>query len=161
MAAITELTPSPGSKPGGLYESIAIVNLADTSVVSKAIRTPSFARYVTFLVDLTAVGGTAPKFDFVVLGYNPAANSFAAPDDGFLFSLGWDGITQKTAASQATVVIGPDITTDDTGSATADDFYGVNTVLPDWLVYKYTLDGAAVGDDQDYTATISAFFRGV
>lgn len=163
MAAITVLTPSPGGPHGGLYETIAIVNqTAASTAVSKAIAVPEWARYCTFVVEMTTVAGTSPTFDFTVRGYDGAANSFGAPDDGFLYLLGagWDGITQQTGAKTATIHIGPDIATDDTGSATASDAYGVGAPLPiGFLVYTYTTTDATDADDTDYSGTITAYFR--
>lgn len=160
MAAITIVTPSPGSLyVGGLYETVAIVNqTAASTTVRKAIAVPKSARYCTVLVDVTALGGTSPSFDFDLHGYNGAANSFGAPDDGFLYPLR-DGFnyTAKTAPSQSAIYIGPDLTEELTGSATADDSYSLAVPLPSWLIYSYTTVDSA--DDADYDATISAFFR--
>lgn len=157
MAAIT--AGSTTGAPFQLLESIAITNqTAASTTVRKYIAVPAWAKYATFVVDLTAVGGTTPTFDFTIAGVN-IADTFP-PDDADLFLLGagWDGITQKTAASTATVHLGPDVTTDDTGSGTADDAYGVGCVLPPILVYSYTTTDAA--DDADYTATISVYWKG-
>ena len=71
----------------------------------------------------------------------------------------WNGILQVTAAgpSQIVVEVGPDVTDDDTGSATASCYYGVKGELPPVLTYKYTTaDG---GDDCDYTFRIACMWR--
>jgi hypothetical protein len=157
MAAITAIAPN--NQQHQLLESISITNqTANSTAVSKAVAVPQWARYATFIVDLTAVGGTTPLFDFTVQGVNITSTAVPDSDNLFVLGAGWDGITQKTAASCTTIHIGPDITTDDTGSATADDASGVGAVLPPWLVYTYTTDGTT--DDEDYTATISVYFRG-
>lgn len=158
MTAITTIAPVQTTAGYQKLETVAITNQTTASVaVSKAIPVPAWARYATFVVDLTAVGGTSPTFDFTVRGVNVADTN--PPDDADLFVLGagWDGITQKTAASTTTIHIGPDITTDDSGSATADDAYGVGAPLPPFLVYTYTTSDSA--NDADYAATISVYFR--
>ena len=157
MTAISQVTPSGGWALGGLLETIAITNqTADSTAVSKYITVPPSARYATFVVNLTMTG-TTPTFDFNIRGHLGAAS----PDDADLFLLGagWDGITQKTGATDTytTVHIGPDIATDDTGSATASDAYGVGAPLPPILAYTYTTTG--VDDDEDYSGTISVSFR--
>jgi hypothetical protein len=137
---------------------VAITNHGATSSVSKALKVPLWANYATIVIDHLTMGGTSPLFDFTVRTVNITAN--ATPDDGDLILLGgWDGITQKTSASatNTTIDIGPLITVDDTGSASASDRYGVQAVLPHWLVYTYTLDGTT--QDEDYAFTISAYFR--
>lgn len=159
MAAITVITPA--NPRAFLCETIAITNqTANSTTVSKAIAIPAWAHYATFVIGDLTMGGTTPLFDFVVRRYDSAANSYAAPDDGFLVPVGgWDGITQKTAASATDTVIdiGPTVVADDTGSATASDQYGVTAVLPQWLVYQYTTDGTT--DDEDYSATITCYLH--
>lgn len=139
-----------------MLETIAITNqTADSAVVSKAFVVPSYATHATFVVNLTMTG-TTPTFDFTIRG----CDGFP-PDDGNLFLLGagWDGITQKTAAtdSYTTIHIGPDIATDDTGSATASDSYGVGSPLPNVMAYTYTTTGS--DDDEDYAGTITVYWR--
>jgi hypothetical protein len=154
LAAVTTVTPGVG----GLVETIAIENqTANSTVVSKAVMVPGWAKYATVVVGALTMAGTSPLFDFNVRGHSGGV----AVDDGQLFLLGagWDGITQKTAAtaSYTTIHIGPDITTDDSGSATASDAYGVGAILPPVLVYTYTTDGTT--DDEDYAASIRVHFR--
>ena len=159
MAAITKIAPA--NPTAFLCETIAITNqTANTTVVTKAIPIPKWASYATIVIGDLTMTGTSPLFDFVVRRYDSAGNSYAAPDDGYLVPLGgWDGITQKTAATASDTVIdiGPTVVADDTGSATASDQYGVTAVLPDWLVYQYTTDGTT--DDEDYAATITCYLR--
>jgi hypothetical protein len=154
MAAVT--TVEPGA--GGLVETVSITNqINNTVVVSRAVMVPAWARYATVVVGALTMAGTSPLLDFTVRGHSGGA----AVDDGELFLLGagWDGITQKTAAtaSYTTIHIGPDIVADDSGSATASDAYGVGAVLPPVLVYTYTTDGSS--DDEDYAASIRVHFR--
>ena len=160
MATITKITPA--NPTAFLCETIAIVNqLAASTTVRKAIAVPPWAKFATIVVGSLTLGGTTPTFDFVVRRYDSAANAYGQPDDGFLVPLGgWDGITQKSAAADTDTVIdiGPTVPTDDTGSATASDQYGVTAVLPPWLVYQYTTTDSL--DDADYSATISCYFRG-
>ena len=157
MAAITQIALTHPRYT--LLETIAILNqTANSTAVTKAIAPPTWAQYATFVVDGLTMGGTSPLFDFIIGGVNIAVTQ--PPDDGDLIPLGgWDGITQKTAATDTTTTIdiGPNVTTDDTGSATASDHYGITAVLPPWLYYTYTTDGTT--DDEDYDATISVFFR--
>lgn len=160
MAAITKITPA--NPTAFLCETIAIVNqTAASTTVRKAVPVPGWAHYATFVIGSLTLGGTTPTFDFVIERYDSAANSYGQPDDGFLVPLGgWNGITQKTSASSTETVIdiGPTVITDDTGSASASDQYGVTAVLSPWLIYSYTTTDAA--DDADYSATITCYFRG-
>lgn len=156
MAAITTVAPASGT---GLCETIAITNQTTASVaVNKAIMVPAWARYAQVVIANLTMTGTTPTLDFTLRG----CLGGAAPDDANLYLLGagWDGITQKTGATatDTTIELGPAITTDDTGSATASDAYGVGCVLPPILVYTYTTSG--VDDDEDYAATIHVYFRG-
>jgi hypothetical protein len=143
-----------------LLETIALTNVSATASVSKAFGVPRWARYATVIVDIT-ITGTTPLFDFVIKGADVAALGY--PDSAHLFTIGaaWDGITQKTTDgthSISTIVIGPDIATDDTGSATADDNYGILAPLPPVLAYTYTYDGTT--HDEDYNGTITVYYSG-
>jgi hypothetical protein len=159
MAAITKIVPA--NPTAFLCETIAIVNqVAASTTVRKAIPVPPWAKYATIVVGSLTIAGTTPTFDFVVRRYDSAANAYGQPDDGFLIPLGgWDGITQKVGQTDTDTVIdiGPQVVTDDTGSATLSDQYGVTAVLPPWLVYVYTTTDSL--DDADYSATISCYFR--
>lgn len=156
MAAIT--TIDMGAAASKLLETIAITNQAtDTVVTRKAVAVPSWARYATIVIKLTMTG-TSPLFDFALEGADTVGTP-GAPNDSAVWALGgWDGITQKTSATNQyiTIDIGPTLAADDTGSATASDRYGVQAALPPWLVYKYTTDGTT--DDEDYAGTISIYF---
>lgn len=157
MAAITNSQAIQGRSK--LLRTIAYTNLSASATERIAVQVPVWARYATFVVNLT-MAGTSPLFDFALEGYDSAGNGGATPDDGFLFALGgWDGITQKTAASDTytTVDVGPGIGNDDTGSATASDHYSVASQLPEWIIAKTVMDGTT--GDEDYTGTISVYFR--
>jgi len=158
MAAITVITPA--NPRAFLAETINIVNQTPASVtVNKAIPVPGWAKFATFVIGDLTLSGTTPSFAFQIRRYDSAANGGAAPDDGFLVPIGgWDGITTKTAGTAIDTVIdiGPTVPTDDVGSATASDQYGVTAVLPPWLVYTYTTTDS--NDDADYSATITVYF---
>jgi hypothetical protein len=157
MAAITQIAWNGASAQ--LLETIAITNqTANSTAVTKAVKVPAYANYATFVIDNLTMAGTSPLFDFILQGVNVAING--TPDDGDLIALGgWDGITQKTAASATNTVIdvGPILTVDDTGSATASDRYAVQAVLPPYIAYTYTTDGTT--DDEDYSGTISVYWK--
>ena len=148
---------APSRQNYQLLETIAITNqTADTTAVTKGVHVPPWANHATFVIELTMTG-TTPTFDFVLQGVNVAVAQ--PPDDSDVYNLGgWDGITQKTAATAqfVSIDVGPSIDTDDTGSATASDRYGVAAFLPPVIAYKYTTTGA--DDDEDYAATISVYW---
>jgi hypothetical protein len=156
MAALTQIS---APRRVNLLETIAITNqTADSAAVTKAVAVPKWAEYATIVIGGLTMAGTSPLFDFIVGAVNVAAG--AVPDSAQQIPLGgWDGITQKTAAAATSTVIdiGPNVATDDSGSATASDRYGIAAVLPEWLYYTYTTDGTT--DDEDYAATISIYFR--
>jgi hypothetical protein len=162
MAAITMNTAAVDADGIQFLESVAILNqTAASTAVKKGIAVPSWAKSVQFTIFMDVVGGTTPKFDFV-LGQPDwgTALLLAAPtDDTDILTLGntpWDGITQVTAAgpSQIVIWVGPDVTTDDTGSATASCEYAVKAPLPPVITYTYTTQDAA--DDADYTFRLVA-----
>lgn len=160
MAAITVINMS-GKKRAALLETIAVTNAAATATVRKAVPVPPWARYARFVIGNLTLAGTSPLFDFALEGVdNIGEGASGAPDSDDVYALGgWDGITQKTAAAGTTTTIdvGPDLTNDDTGSATASDHYAVQAALPDIIVYKYTYDGTTM--DEDYSGTIAVYFR--
>src|SRR5512144_1137477 len=130
MTAYTVLSPSGADEAMRLLQTVTIANqTANSAAVSRAVPVPQWATSVTFLLDVTVMGGTTPLLDFVVKGVNPFNI-----DDAHTWPLGdWDGITQLTTAGSTPVIaieIGPGVSTDDTGSATADCRYGVNALLP-------------------------------
>ncbi len=145
-----------------VLERLAITNAAASGTVFKSVAIPGWANYATFVVDVTLTG-TTPLFDFVVYGgvdFSATAGPLGGPPliTTDIYSLGniWDGITQlttDTTHAKVSVGLGPTIAFDDTGSATADCYYGVECILPPYLVYKYVYDGTT--HDEDYNGSIS------
>lgn len=164
MAAVTSnITPASRNR-FELLESIAVTNAAATTTVSRALAVPPWAYAVTFLIDLT-ITGTTPTFDFSVYMANtstrtgalidstldivPFATTAAAPATAAITQMTTDMSTPHVALS-----IGPGLTLDVTGSATANAHYSFPGYLTPWLVYVYVYDGTTM--DEDYTGTISA-----
>jgi len=143
-----------------LLETLAITNSSASGTLFKSVAVPGWARYARWIVDIT-ITGTTPLFDFIVYGgLDISAGGLGGPPlittDIYALGNGWDGITQLTTdASSPTVQvdIGPTIPVDDTGSATADCWYGVLDNVPPYFVYKYVYDGTT--HDEDYAGTIS------
>jgi hypothetical protein len=141
-------------------ESVVITNqTANTTAVTRGIHVPPWATKAIFTIFYDSAGGTTPTFDFV-LG-EPDWGSptlLAVPSDdtdkATLGNAAWDGITQVTGVGpyMIKVEVGPDVTDDDTGSATATCSYGVKVELPPVITYTYTTDGTT--DDEDYTFRI-------
>ena len=157
MALLTVI--DMGNRPSKLLETIAVTDASATTSVTKAVLVPQWAQNATIVIGTLTMGGTSPLFDFFLYGVDTMGGA-TAPDDGDLYALGgWDGITQKTAAAGTftAIDIGPNLTADDTGSATATDRYGVQSMLPYVLAYKYTYDGTT--HDEDYSGTISIYFK--
>lgn len=139
-----------------LLETVAFTNLVPGTAlaISKAVPVPDWAVTVNFALTITTLTGTTPLLDFTLSGsYDlDTTHSWLLGD--------WDGITQLTGTGPYVVSIdvGPAITADDTGSATASSRYGVQASLPPWIVYKYTLD--ATTNDEDYAFDIRCKFVG-
>ena len=147
-------------------EDITITNqTANSTAVKKGVSVPAWATKLTLTIFLDSTGGTSPLFDFV-LGVPDWGSTtlIAAPTDATdqaatLGNGAWNGITQVTGAGpyQIVVEVGPDVTDDDTGSASATCYYGVKCELPPVITYTYTTDGTT--DDEDYTFRIVATWR--
>jgi len=146
-------------------ESVAITNQSTNSLaVTKALVVPTWATKALFHIFYDLAAGTSPLFDFV-LGVPDwgSRDLFAAPTDATdvatLGNAAWNGITQitGTGAYQIVVEVGPDVTDDDTGSATASCWYGVKCELPPVITYTYTTDGTT--DDEDYTFRIACQWK--
>jgi hypothetical protein len=143
-----------------LLETLAVTDAAASGTKFKSVAIPGWAKYARFIVDIT-ITGTTPLFDFVVYGgLDISAGALGGPPlittDIYALGNGWDGITQLTTDNSTPTVqvsIGPTIPVDDTGSATADCWYGVLDTLPPYFVYKYVYDGTT--HDEDYNGTIS------
>lgn len=164
MAAIT-MNTTDNTKALRFLEDVTITNqTANSTAVTKGVRVPGWATKVIFYIFFDSSAGTSPLFDFV-LGMPDFgdATTFAAPTDATdLATLGnaaWNGITQVTGNGPYVIVVevGPDVTDDDTGSATASCYYGVKCELPPVITYTYTTDGTT--DDEDYRFRIVAHFK--
>lgn len=165
MAAIT--MNSAVLQPRGVQflENVTITNQSENSTaVTKGLSVPEWARKVIFTIFFDSSGGTSPLFDFV-LGVPDWGSStlIAAPTDATdvttLGNAAWNGITQVTGNGpyQIVVEVGPDVTDDDTGSASASCYYGVKAELPPVITYTYTTDGTT--DDEDYAFRIVAQWK--
>ena len=160
--AIVEFNHANKGQAVRRLESVTITNqTATTSAIAKAVQTPEWASYATFILNLPAssMAGTTPLLDFKLEGVDPYDYDAAS-----IYPIGgWDGITQLTAATARSlhvVEIGPGVTgiaDDDTGSATATDRYAINAPLPFVILYTITTDGTT--DDEDYIFTLSVQFR--
>ena len=137
---------------------------ADPAVKKRAVAVPPWATKVVFYFFVDAMAGTSEAIDFV-LGVPDFGSStlIAAPTDATdvatFGNAAWNGITQITGAgpSQVVIEVGPDVTDDDTGSATASCYYGVKGELPPVLTYKITI--VVSGDDEDYTLRLAVLWR--
>lgn len=166
MAAVTSnITPSGVRRPLETLETIAVTNAAETTTVTRALAVPSWARYATFVLDIT-ITGTTPLFDLVFYGVVPAvlvaqtryASTLDSTTDIYQFPTN-AAITQLTtdgSTPTVTVMIGPDLTLDSSGSPTANSAYAFPGILPAWMIYSYTYDGTTM--DEDYNGTISVYW---
>jgi hypothetical protein len=165
MAAIT-MNTAPIS-PGGVQflESVVITNqTANSTAVTKGVSVPSWATKGLFYIFFDSSAGTSPMFDFT-LGMPDWGSTtlIASPTDATdVATLGngaWNGITQITGNGPYVIVVevGPDVTDDDTGSATASCTYSVKAELPPVITYTYTTDGTT--DDEDYTFRIAVHWK--
>ena len=147
---------SQGAAAYTLLENQAITNqTANSATIVKAFSPPRWAQSMIMYLNITSMGGTSPLLDFKLEAVDPGDFDTSA-----VSPLGdWDGITQKTAATNSLEVIevGPEVVTDDTGSATASGRYGVRAILPTWVMYTITTDGTT--DDEDYTFTLGVEFQ--
>lgn len=153
MAAITMNSATVNNMNLQFLENVTITNqVANSTAVTKGVSVPPWATKVLFYIFFDSAGGTTPLFDFV-LGVPDFGTEGAVTDATDVASLGnaaWNGITQVTGTGpyQIVVEVGPDVTDDDTGSATASCWYGVKAELPPFITYTYTTDGTT--DDEDY-----------
>jgi len=165
MAAVT-LNEATVSLDGIQFlEDVTITNqTAASTAVTKAVRAPYWATKLLLYIFHDSQGGTTPKFDFVLGTPDWGSTTLlAAPTDATdVATLGnatWNGITQVTGtgAYQIVIEVGPDVTDDDTGSASASCYYGVKAELPPWITYTYTTTDDA--DDADYRFRIAAHWK--
>lgn len=151
-------------KSGGIQflESVTITNqTANSTAVTKGVGVPPWATKGIFYIFFDSSAGTSPLFDFV-LGMPDWGTEGTVTDGTDMSTLGnaaWNGITQVTGTGPYVIVVevGPDVTDDDTGSATASCYYGVKCELPPVITYTYTTDGTT--DDEDYAFRIVAHWK--
>ncbi len=176
MAAITMNTAEIRNGVQFL-ESYAIVNggaatgatfvaagFSTSGVKTRGLHVPPWATKVVFTLFHDSSAGTTPTVDFV-LGVpdwgtrSLLLNPTDATDVATLGNAAWNGITTITGTGpyQIVVEVGPDVTDDDTGSATASCWYGVKCELPPVITYKISLDGTTT--DEDYTQRLAAMWR--
>jgi hypothetical protein len=150
-----------------VLETIASVNTAVTTTVNRALSVPSWAQAATFILDIT-VTGTTPLFDFQIHLANSAArqgalldsttDKFPVPTTGAApLSAANTQITTDTSTPINAISIGPGLTLDVTGSATANAHYSYPAFLTPWLIYTYVMDGTTA--DEDYAGTISVVWH--
>ena len=166
MAAVTMNTAELRSGVQFL-ESISVLNGdgmgADTKLRGLAV--PAWATKAVFTIFYDAGTGTSPLFDFALGTPDWGSTTLiAAPTDatdqaGSLGNAAWNGITQVTGAGPyvITIEVGPDVTDDDTGSASASCYYGVKGELPPVLQYLITIDTTT--NDEDYTIRLAVMWR--
>lgn len=154
MAAPTQVALNQSGHT--VLESQVITNqTANSATIVKAFNPPRWAQAMTMYLNITSMDGTSPLLDFKLEQVDPSDFDTSA-----VTPLGdWDGITQVTAATNSliTIEVGPGVTADDTGSATASCRYGVRANIPTWVMYTITTDGTT--DDEDYTFTLSVEFH--
>jgi hypothetical protein len=150
-----------------LLETMAITSDVDTFTVNRALSVPSWATAVTFILDIT-ISGTTPLFDFSVfmaashtrVGASldsttdklPFPTTAAAPATAAITQITTNGSSPNIGLS-----IGPGLTLDVTGSATANAHYSFPAYLPPWLIYTYICDTDT--NDEEYAGTISAIWH--
>jgi len=165
MAAVT--VNGAVIQPYGIQflEDVTITNqTANSTAVTKAVAVPAWATKGVFYIFYDSAAGTSPLFDFT-LGMPDWGSTtlIAAPTDATdvstLGDAAWNGITQVTGTGPYVIIVevGPDVTDDDTGSATASCHYGVKCELPPVITYTYTTDGTT--DDEDYSFRIAVHWK--
>ena len=144
MAAIV---PSTTRHPYGVLRN---ASAQATTGQTDWVTVPTQATYLDVYLNWTAKAGLTPLMDFVLLAADPVAF-----DDSYALNLaGWDGITQLSAEATSVIHVGPGITgiaDDDTGAATGDSVYKVNTPLVPLLGFKVTLDRTSANETYTYT----------
>jgi hypothetical protein len=160
MAAITMNTAtiqnSPPYRGVQFLENVTVTNgsgLTGGDTATTGLYVPDWATKVIFYIFYDSAAGTSPLFDFV-LGVPDFGTDVAT-----LGNAAWNGITQVTGAGpyQIVVEVGPDVTDDDTGSASASCYYGIKAELPPVITYKITIDTTT--NDEDYGFRILAHWK--
>lgn len=146
MTAITTL-----ASPAGSRVKLHNDGLATAGTETEYLLVPDWAKYMLVYLNVSAATGT---IDLTINEVDPVAL-----DSSYVVPLAdWNGVTQITGAAQVTVQAGPGITgiaDDDTGGATGDSIYKLNTMLPPILQFVVTR-GAGGGD----TYTLYVVFKG-
>lgn len=139
-----------------VLETWAHVNYTSDTPTTGAFSPPTWARRMMVYLNNDVVAGTTGLVDFKLEIINP--NNFDVAEGVALLG-DWDGITQVTNTTNQLIVIevGPEVTADDSGSATASCRYGVRAVLPTWVYYTLTFDSGT--EDEDYTGSLTVEFH--
>jgi hypothetical protein len=128
---------------------------------TKGVFVPAWATKAVFTIFYDSATGTSPLFDFVlgVADWGTEGTFTDATDVASFGDAAWNGITQVTGAGpyQIAVEVGPDVTDDDTGSATASCWYKVKGELPPVLTYTMTIDTTT--NDEDYGIRLAVMWR--
>ena len=167
MAAITMSTAAIGAdapyKGVQFLENVTVTNGTGMGgdTLTKGLYVPDWATKLVLYIFYDSATGTSPLFDFV-LGVPDFGTEDTVSDGTDVATLGnaaWNGITQVTGAGPYQIVVecGPDVTDDDTGSATASCWYGVKAELPPVITYTITIDTGT--NDEDYAFRIVAVWK--
>ena len=144
-------------------ESVTVTNGSGMGGDSKVrgVRVPYWATKVLFYIFYDSAAGTTPLFDFTlgVPDFGTANTITDGTDASSVGNAAWNGITQVTGAGpyQIVVEVGPDVTDDDTGSASASCWYSVKAELPPYLTYTLTIDTTT--NDEDYAFRLVAVWK--
>jgi hypothetical protein len=168
MAAITMSTAAiqnvPPYRGVQFLENVTVTNgsgLTGGDTATTGVWVPEWATKVVFYIFYDSAAGTSPLFDFVlgVPDFGTAGSVTDGTDVATLGNAAWNGITQVTGTGAYLIVVevGPDVTDDDTGSATASCYYGVKAELPPVITYKITIDTTT--NDEDYAFRILAHWK--
>lgn len=133
----------------GFYPSLRTASAQATTGQTDWLYVPSWARYLSVYLNLTANAGTSPETTFSF-----QATPLGLQDDANLTALGTGAVI--TAASQHYYQIGPDLVVG-TDSATADASVGFSAVLPVPFIGVRILNDRTTGDET-YTYTLTARF---
>src|SRR5512145_850453 len=134
MAAVTINTAAVDVNGIQMLEDVSVTDGAGMGgdAKTRAVRVPTWATKLLLWIFYNSAAGTTPSFAFTmgVPDFSTAARLLAPTDDTDIATLGnaaWNGITALTGAGpyQVVVEVGPDVTDDDTGSASASCYYGV------------------------------------
>ncbi len=117
------------------------------------LKVPGWARYVQFILNVTAVAGNTPILTTTLKFLTPRVF-----DDGSSADLAFT--TPPTAAGTHVIDVGPGVTgiaDDVVQAATGDSLSSVNKILPRIIGYGLALDRTSA--DETYTYTLTASWR--